>query len=582
MIDLEQKSKELKALVAQYDTKIFMGDISSMMQLITAPDPIRSLKGLSSPQRQLYYVAGLNLASSSDKITKERFSDEEWAKIKVLLNEIEIGYNQFFYTEKSEDIEEDWIARRRVAMPSFLSYFNLGPLNYEEQVIDRVIEYFTPFETDIRNALGLGINDFIDIYNYVDSLPNKYLNDKINRKKGDEGWKAFAQRMSESGLTPDKWNEQMPENLKNVFEMVHDHGQLYRFSYTDLEKEFGNLIATKFLQALTSQRQETPFIYYTEQNPFYLKPLFKINENEYQILETKQLIHAIYNLLADFCISEQKRKDKFYLIRGNKLEDKIVQVFQKFFDDKAVVYKGYYTVKGSEQDILVMFNKTAFIIEAKASKFKEPRRDPDKAYQLILDNFEEVIQKGYDQAYRVKEFFIDKTPIELYSDEKLLNLITVIDTKRIHNVFSIVVTLETFGLIQADLSEMLVTFDNDCYPWSLGIDNLEVFLLTLKKRKKTLNDLVYFLNIREQLHGHLVCADELEVCGAFLKGRIDKKVAESDTLIVTLPDMAAIFDEHYHWGGLGFKNERNMHIKTDPKYFRIGVDSHMGKSATKQ
>lgn len=582
MIDLEQKSKELKELLATYDTAIFMGNISLMMQLIASPDKLGSLNGLNSPQRQLYYVAALNLTSPQNKATKEQFSDAEWDKIKELLKEIEAGYNQFFYLQKSDDVTEDWVARRRIAMPSFLSYFNVGHLNYEEQVISRVIDYFTPLESQIQLSFGLKINDFIEIYNYIDSLPNKYLDENINHKEGQEGWKEFATRMSESVITPDKWMEQMPQNLKNLFNMIQDSGQMYRFSFSDLEDKFGNNRATNFLNALTSQRQESSFLYYTEQNPLYIKPLFKVSNDEYQIIETKQLIHAIYNLLATFCINDVKLSERFYKIRGDGLENKIEHVFQKFFKNKATIYKSFYTTKAHEQDLLIIFNGSAFIIEAKASKRKEPKRDPDKAYDLILNNFDETIQKGYDQSYRVKEFFINKQRLKIYSDQGLNNFITEINTKKIHNVFSLVVTLETFGLIQSDLSELLEVYEDDSFPWSIGIDNLEVFLLTLQKQKKTMANLVHFLYIRERLNGHLFCSDELEVCGAFLQGKIDKKIADGDDIVVVYPNMASVFDNHYHWGGLGFDNEKNMHLKTDPKYYRIGFDSPYNKQAEKR
>ena len=61
----------------------------------------------------------------------------------------------------------------------------------------------------------------------------------------------------------------------------------------------------------------------------------------------------------------------------------------------------------------------ALIVEAKASKRHEPKRDPDKAYATIVNNFEEVIQKGYDQCYRIKSKFISKETINIFSDAKL-------------------------------------------------------------------------------------------------------------------------------------------------------------------
>ncbi|MBK8344470.1 MAG: hypothetical protein IPL12_14865 [Bacteroidetes bacterium] len=101
---------------------------------------MQSLQGLSSPQRQLLYLAGLNITSKQpekDKL-KHQYSDEEFEHMKKLLNEIENGYEHYFYPKPDDVVDEDWKMRRMIAMPTFLSYFNQGLLNYEEQIIERV------------------------------------------------------------------------------------------------------------------------------------------------------------------------------------------------------------------------------------------------------------------------------------------------------------------------------------------------------------------------------------------------------------------------------------------------------------
>lgn len=571
-IDLEKKSTELKNLVSQFDTPMFLGAIGSMMQFISAENHSTSLDGLSSPLRQLYYVSCLNLTSQIDpKITlKSQFSDEEWTQIKNLLIEIELGYQQLFYPKNDAEITEEWINRRKVAMPSFLSYFNQGALNYEEQVIERIIDYFTPFNVEIKDHFGIEINEFIEIYNFIDSLPNKFLNEKINRKEGQQSWEEFAQEMTEKGLTPDKWNEYLPDHFKELFGFIYDQGKMYRFKVSQIEDKFGKDKTTSFLSALTCERTETDFLYYTETNILYSKPLFNVGANEFQTLETGQIIHAIYNLLFDYCTSDETRAEKFYAVRGSELENKIEKIFNKFFNNKCTIYKSYYTTDGHEQDLLVIYDNLALIIEAKASKRKEPRRDPDKAYPLIISNFEEVIQKGYDQAYRVKSKFIENKPFNLYSDQKITKLITTIYPKKIYNVFSVVVTLERFGQQQIDLSELLEIWDDDEYPWSICIDDLEVFLLALQKLKKTKLDFINFLHFREKLHGKVLSGDELEICGGYLTKEISYKSVSQKEILALSPSLATIFDEFYHKGGLGFDNEKNMDLKTDSKYHIIG------------
>ncbi|MDZ4713669.1 MAG: hypothetical protein SGI89_15280 [bacterium] len=571
-INLEQKSLELKQFVSRYETSMFLGDISSLMNFISFDNPTNSLKGLSSPLRQLYYLAGLNLTSAIDKTTAliPQYSNEDWEHIKDLLNQIEFGYQHFFYPKQPDEVNEEWVMKRMIAMPTFLSYFNQGPLNYEEQVIERVAIYFQPFNNEIKQHFGLEVQDFIDIYNYIDSLPNKFLGEKINYKEGQQTWEEFAGEMiSKNILLPD-WNNYMPEHFKNLFQFMYDKGSMNRFTEVELANQFGNDKASAFITTLTCERRESNFLYYSENNILHTKPLFKVAEDSYQTIETKQLIHAVYNSLFEFCKTLPDKGEKFYAVRGSELETKIEKIFQNFFKGKAFVYKGFFTQDKHEQDLLFLIDGLALIVEAKASKRDEPRRDPEKAYPLILSNFNETIQKGYDQAYRVKSKFINHEVLQIYKDQDLKKHIIDIRTKNYHHAFSIVVTLERFGQIQTNLAELLEIYDDDDFPWSVTVDDLEVFLLLLKKLSKKTSDLTNYLIMREKLHGRLICGDELETCGGFLTNKITNEHLNTDQTVALTPDLSGIFDNYYHKGGIGFANEKNMNLKTDDKYHVIG------------
>jgi hypothetical protein len=570
-IDLTQKSQELKDFVSQFETTMFLGDISSLMQFIRFDSPTNSLKGLSSPQRQLLYLAGLNVTSEIPVAgLKAQYSDEDLEHMKVLLNEIENGYTEFFYPKPADVIDEDWKMRRMIAMPTFLGYFNHGLLNYEEQIIERVQEYFTPFNEEIKNHFKLEVQEFINIYNYIDKLPNEFLNQKINKKEGQQTWEEFCDEMKEKDLMPWEWQEHLPQHFQDLFGWMYDKGKMYRYSKQQLVDNFGIDKAESFLNNFKSKREKTDFLYYTESNIIHSRPIFKVSDDEFQLVEAHQLIQAVYNALFEFC-TQAAFREKFYAVRGKKLEIKIENVFQRFFKGKAFVYKSFFTQDGHEQDLLFLIDGMALIVEAKASKRDEPRREPDKAYPLILSNFEETIQKGYDQAYRVKSKFISKETLNIYSDEKLKKHVIDIRTKNYHSAFSIIVTLERFGQIQTDLSGLLEIYEDDEFPWSVCIDDLEIFLLQLEKLGKNKSQLMTFLNLREKLHGKLITADELEVCGAFINEKITTKERNSDATVFALtPDLTDIFDQTYQTKGLGFENEKNLEIKTSGKYLPIG------------
>ena len=116
------------------------------------------------------------------------------------------------------------------------------------------------------------------------------------------------------------------------------------------------------------------------------------------------------------------------------------------------------------------------------------------------------------------------------------------------------------------------------YPWSVCVDDLESMMLLMKKILKGIAParFVEFLDYRERLQGHIMCFDELEICGWYMNDREQfKKYADNDAMINTSPNMGTIFDAYYHTG-LGFKNELDIDYKKGkplddyPKKFELG------------
>ena len=64
-----------------------------------------------------------------------------------------------------------------------------------------------------------------------------------------------------------------------------------------------------------------------------------------------------------------------------------------------------------------------------------------------------------------------------------------------------------------------------------------------------------------RLQDHIVCFDELEICGWYMNDREQfKKHSDNDAMINTSPNMGTIFDAYYHTG-LGFRNELDIDYK---------------------
>lgn len=134
--------------------------------------------------------------------------------------------------------------------------------------------------------------------------------------------------------------------------------------------------------------------------------------------------------------------------------------------------------------MLILFKGVAVIVETKASKLREPFRNIQKAVVRLKDDFKESIQYGYNQCARVEKCFQGKLPFNLMDNKGAV--LYRVNPEKIHSVYSIFVTLERFGCLQTDLGLMLRKNEDENYPWSVYIDDLEIFLLTLKHQVRKL------------------------------------------------------------------------------------------------
>lgn len=565
-MSLEQKSEELKSLVAKFDSQWFVGNLSFLMTAIPEKRAQDQLGKLSSPLRQLYFLAGLNITSQNQDNLESHYSNEEWQKIVGLLNEIEQEYSKIFFPKENEEITEEWKRVRTVAMPSFFSYFNQGPLNYEEQEIEWVQTLYTQLDGLIKNATGLVTNDFLLFYENLDTLhQNNFRSFTDNSKPRRENWKNYS-RLEVGHTMPPEIGFTPSEDLMAMAHFMQDPGMIDRFyanelAVNGLSEDTVNII----LKLLSCKRNKEDFIYYTStrpSNPLYDKPIIDIGANLFQVIEVKQVIHAIQNILQQICCVDVPSTTKYIEKKGALLEAKIVDLFKSFFKSDFQIFESYY-VDGCEQDILILWKKHAFIIEAKGYDINEPFRDPKKAFDRIKSDFKKSIGYGYKQTRRVEEKFINEVPLLI--TDKNGKIIETVDTSKYEGSFSIIVNLDSFGQIQNDLSVLLERSDEDVvFPWVVKLDDLEVFLLTLIKKKKGVKDFINFLLMREEMHGKLICGDELEICGGYLLGKLNLDIVLDQDTIVTIPDLVAIFDFQYN-KGMGFKNEKYLAEKKSGK-----------------
>lgn len=566
-MSLKEKSEKLKNLVSTYDAQWFLGDLSSLIH--SGRDRARDQLGnLSSPMRQLYYLAGLCVSTDKADGKIQHYNREKWNEIVILLNEIENEYiESLIEFDENEDATE-WKKVRDVAIPSFLSYFNQGPLNFEEQIINWVIDLFSSFDNILVEKFALQTNDFILFYESLDNVvQNNFQGFSTNPELLRENWNKYTK--IESGMDnslPDFFKESIPVHYLVMSKYMIDHGMKDRFYPEELVTNDLSLDkVNKLLELFSLKREERSFLFYTETNPgnpLYDFPILNLEDGMYQVFEVKQVIHSFNNWIEKNVTDTPETLDKYLKIKGKLLEKNIIELFKKFLGDDIKIIDNYY-VNGCEQDILIVWKDNAFIIEAKGYNIREPFRNPEKAFTRIKDDFKKSIGYGYEQTFRVESIILEEK--ELVIQDKQGTTIETIDNSTIKNCFSIIVNLNSFGLVQNDLSYLLNIKEDDIYPWAVKYDDLEIFILTMIAQGTNPQRFIDFLLFREEVHGMITCSDELEICGGFLTNQFNRKKIKYSSTLKSTPEFGDIFDQQYQ-KTMGFKNEKNLYEKQSGKY----------------
>lgn len=563
---LENLCNELKSFISKYNMQWALGHLSFLLTCISNGTAQDELGKLVSPMRQLYYLAGLIVTQKDDGTNESCFTKEDWRHIVDLLVQIETEYFLIFSRVSPESATEDWKKKVNVAMPTYLSYFNQGPLNYEEQIIEQIRGTFSGLDDIISSKFDLTTEDFLQFYENIDTWC-EYNFQSLSLTTKDHplrsNWKDYTDyEVGTIDEAPDEI-KQLGKERQPMMTLIVDPGIKYRFNDVDIATNGLSLEKVKkILSLLSTKRENSDFLYYTSPNPLLTRPIVELENGLYQVFEEKRVLHAILYLLEEVCKEKDTSNSRLAHNKGVYLENKIVSLLKKFFNDKAEIITNYY-IDGCEQDIMVLWREYMFVIEAKAYTNREPFRDTDKAFTRIKDDFNRSIGYAYIQTKRVEEKIKAGNQFDL-TDKDGNAIKTINPADYDGNDYYIIVNQESFGQVQVDLSTFLEIGDDENYPWAVRFDDLEVLILTLIAMKKKPDFFVDFLIFREYLHGHIICSDEGEICGGFLTGKLTQEMAESEIVITTLPDLASIFDEQYR-KGMGFKNEKHWKEKHDHK-----------------
>ena len=402
--------------------------------------------------------------------------------------------------------------------------------------------------------------------NFVDKLICQPFADNLRYYSAHpEEWCKMTQKFEERGLDdPRDWWYQ-PE-LKGMLDSLTTNPgeitvhELKELMNVDINTENLCQILKFFSYDKDSQKGKT--IYYAGKHHSESNPLILVG-GKYVCPCSKFLFEGLFFRLDDMLIKDVSTK-KYKQNKDFAFEKKVAEVFRTFFPKETKIFANYSLDGIAENDLLVIIGNTCIIVEIKDCKFREPFRDPLKAYDRIKRDYQNAIQLGYDQCRRVEKVLLNDKDVDILDADDKKKVLYHLKNGRIGEIWSIVVTDFKYGTIQTNLGNLLEKDEEALYPWSVCIDDLEAFFLLMKKLLKGIapSRFLEFLDYRERLQEHVVCDDELEICGWYLNDREQfKKYADKDMIISTDYNMGAIFDAYYHYNAQNeksiFQNEKS-------------------------
>lgn len=570
--NLERKIDELKSFISKFNAESVLRMIMNDLSILHDETDIFRKTELSSPYKQYMYLAGLIISTNAEvdiDMDKENFD-----KTKKMLEDITNLYAiSFFPTEEeiiNSQLDEYWYRKRQVSMSVFLDYFNTSVLNYEEQEEARIRRWFEPFNDFFIKKFKFSVNELLEIYNYIVTyLRNQLKETQYIYKKLCEEHKKFFININ-NGMTEEDAIKQVDgEFIKKFWDIMQNRyitqnvditQNVGRIFIKDLKDKFGEDIIESFLNEFSLNRDPRKFRYYTEENPFEKSPLLREGDEYVFCCVYKQLLHAIFDFLYRE-LEKSNKKDKFYNRRDLESEKQAEELLKNIFGDRAKFFSSVFETNDSqnEHDLFVIYDDVLVIGEIKASKVKEPFRDPERAYIRIERDFksDKGIQKAYNQGLKLKELILSQEETTLY--DKKGNEIININRNDYKKIYILCITAENYSILATHLAFLLEKPKNESYPWACNLHDLETICNAFKYKGLNSDKFLQYLDERSELQENLIASDELEICGYFLKEgslkNIKSKIKGKDGMMIFTANMSDIFDDIYY-------EQKGIDIKT--------------------
>jgi SEC-C motif len=525
----------------------------SVIWMKQGPDAVKDF-GLSSPQRQTFYLLGLMMTTPEPE-TVEPLSEDDWKRIFELLEAITTNYvYEPMQKIVAGEIDAD---KANVAAAAFIQYFMSGRLAVAEQLERLIRAFHVTFDEPIRAKAGISATETLEIVNWMKEALIERWGDGL--KTAQAAHEAHQQSIDLLTAGPGSF----PENLaawqaSPEFDATQDAVQAY-FDFSrylncipraTFVERFGEERTEAFLRTFAMRRGETHgFRYFASSeppNPAEYAPLFMLEDDRVCAPMHAMLYNALFDSFDELLRLDDTLRNRYLERRADYLEERANSLIASLFPNASISLNTYFETPKQqfEHDGLILSGGALLPIEEKSSEMTTPSRNPERYFERLKQHFksDRGIQHGYDQANRVIDLVTSATkPVPFYDQRG--NVIAEIMPGSVTEMFPIVVTLESFGMLATDLTLMLNVPAGKAYPWVVNLFDLETLVDGFLRKGLTGDDFLRYLRQRREIQGHVLTDDELNLAGQFIVERNLPMGKPGTTTFVA--SYASVFDDLY-------------------------------------
>lgn len=303
--------------------------------------------------------------------------------------------------------------------------------------------------------------------------------------------------------------------LQDIYSFTLDHAKSF------LEKPEKGAALEAILKRLSlkfGDLKDYPKEHIILNNPVLRQPFIDIGDDTYFSAVWGVMPHLALEILESLIWSDGSLRDAYTTQKARYLEREVRRIFENAFPNASIyagsIWKDPTSGVQYENDLTVVIDKFAIVVEAKSQKVDDPAKRGAPA--RLFETLKELIEEPSDQAFRFINLL--KKDKRVHSFKNKAGETNVIDSNKILYYIPVGITFSNLGMIASNLKKLLeakvIERPMDEIAPSISFTDIEIVfeLLDLEAER------VHYLARRREVEAHLNYeGDEMDLLGLYLE-----------------------------------------------------------------